>query len=298
MGGGRGAYGMGGERGAYGGYGRGGYGGEGRSGYGGMGGGGRAGSQPMTLPRGVDYWLLRFFDFSVEPGKKYKYRVRLVLADPNVGLPNPTGMLNSTVLDRLAKINEDAKQKKTRPSNVRFVDDWSEPSRTVGIPLAGSVKLAEAKPSAPGRVSDEPTVKLLVESWGLDCSGQALQAATPPHLSPGFVANLVAKDQEYLGPGGQWIDKLETFKFYTGMTVLDMEGGETLGKDATAPARVLLMDPAGELHIRNEMDDKQDVTNHKMIFERPKNRGREDENMRSPYGGERGGYGGYGRPGS
>ena len=29
------------------------------------------------------HWLLRFFDFSVEPGKKYKYRVRLVMLDPN-----------------------------------------------------------------------------------------------------------------------------------------------------------------------------------------------------------------------
>ncbi len=297
-GGGRGAYGMGGERGAYGGggYGRGGgYGGEGR-GYGGMGGGGRAGSQPMTLPRGVDYWLLRFFDFSVQPGKKYKYRVRLVLDDPNAGLgPNQASMLHSTVLDRLAKINEAARAKNTRPANVRFVDDWSEPSRTVGIPLAGSVKLAEAKPSASGRVSDEPTVKLLVESFDFDESGNAIQAATQRDFRRGYVANLVAKDQEYLGPGGQWIDKLETFKFYTGMTVLDMDGGETLGKDATAPARVLLMDPAGEVHIRNEMDDKQDVTYHKMIFDRPKGRNREEEQMR---GGERGGYGYGARSGS
>jgi hypothetical protein len=293
MGGGRGAYGMGGERGAYGGYGRGGYGGEGRGAYGGTGGGGRAGSQPMTLPRGVDYWLLRFFDFSVEPGKKYKYRVRLVLVDPNAGLgPNQTSMLHATVLDRLAKINEAAKQKKTRPSNVRFVDEWSEPSRTVGIPLSGSVKLAEANPSAPG----EPTVKLLVESFDFDENGNAIQAATQRDFRRGYVANLVAKDQEYLGPGGQWIDKLETFKFFTGMTVLDMEGGEKLGKDATAPARVLLMDPAGELHIRSEMDDKEDVTYHKMIFERPKVRNREEE-MRGGERGGYGGYGGYGRPG-
>ena len=33
--------------------------------------------------RTVPNWLLRFFDFSVEPGKKYKYRVQLVMLDPN-----------------------------------------------------------------------------------------------------------------------------------------------------------------------------------------------------------------------
>jgi hypothetical protein len=293
-GGGRGRYG--GERGGYGGgYGRGGgYGGEGRGG--GMGGGGRAGSQPMALPRGVDHWLLRFFDFSVEPGKKYKYRVRLVLADPNADLINPSSLLHSTVLDRLAKINEAAKAKKTRPSNVRFVDDWSEPSRTVGIPLEGSVKLAGAKPTAPGRISDEPSVKLLVESFDFDEKGNAIQAATQRDFQRGFVANLVTKNQEYLGPGGQWIDKLESFKFYTGMTVLDMEGGESLGKDATAPARVLLMDPAGELHIRSEMDDKEDVDVHKLIFERPKRSREEEENQRG-YG-ERGGNRGYGGRGN
>jgi hypothetical protein len=262
--------------------------------YGSM--GGRAGGQPMVLPRGVDFWLLRFFDFSVEPGKKYKYRVRMVLADPNVGMRDSA--LAPAVLDRLAKIAQDAKAKNTRRSEVRYVDDWSEPSRTAGIPIAGSVKLAASKPSAAGRVGDEPTVNLLVESFDVDASGNAIQAGTQRDFRRGYVANMITKDQEYLGPGGQWIDELESFKFFTGMTVLDMEGGETLGKDTTAPARVLLMDPAGELHIRSEMDDKSDVDYHKLIFEKKKSRDGEME--RSPYGGEGGGrygpgpYGGGG----
>ena len=43
----------------------------------------RSATQKTTVAKGVDFWLLRFFDFSVQPGKRYKYRVRLVLADPN-----------------------------------------------------------------------------------------------------------------------------------------------------------------------------------------------------------------------
>ena len=31
---------------------------------------------------------MRFFDFTVEPGKKYKYRVTLVLSDPNSTMPD------------------------------------------------------------------------------------------------------------------------------------------------------------------------------------------------------------------
>jgi hypothetical protein len=306
IGGGRGygAYGGGGRERAYGGMGggrgrgMGEYGGEGRGAYGGgMGGGGmRAGNQPTTLPRGVDFWLLRFFDFSVEPGKKYKYRVQLVLHDPNMGAGIEKSMLAPAVQDRLAKLAQTAKANKKPISQVRYVDDWSAPSRTVGIPIAGSVKLAEAKPPTSGRVNDEPTVKLLVESFEVDAGGNAIQAEALRDFRRGYVANFVEKDQKYLGPGGMWIDELESFNFFTGMTIVDMNGGETLGKDATAPARVLIMDPAGELHIRSEMDDKEAVTNHKLLFEEDKRRDREAEGERSPYGPRGGGseYGGYG----
>jgi hypothetical protein len=286
-----GVYGMGGGERGYGGYG-----GEGRGGA--MGAGGRAGSQPMTLPRGVDFWLLRFFDFSVEPGKKYKYHVQLVLADPNVGLLDPERVLAPAVLDRLAQATQAAKAKNRPRPTVRYVDDWSEPSRTAGIPLAGSIKLAEAKLPPAGKFNEEPSVKLLVESFDVDADNNAIQAATQRDFRRGYVANMTTKDQEYLGPGGLWIDKLESFKFFTGMTVLDMEGGETLGKDATAPARVLLMDAAGELHIRSEIDDKPAIDYHKLIFEKPKNRdGREGEMERSPYGGGGNPYGGGRRAG-
>ncbi len=50
-------------------------------------GSGQAAGQHTTLTKGVDYYLLRFFDFSVEPGKKYKYRVKLVIQDPNANMP-------------------------------------------------------------------------------------------------------------------------------------------------------------------------------------------------------------------
>jgi hypothetical protein len=293
-----GGYGEGGGRGigGYGGYG----GGRGIGGYGGEGGGGRAyGGAPSTaqrtsLPTGVDHLLLRFFDFSVEPGKRYKYRVRLVLADPNSGLEER--VLDSTVLDRQAKewADDKARGRKDR-RDYRMIEEWSEPSRTVGIPLEGGVRLAETKPAAEDKPNDEPVAKLLVESFDLDADNNAIQAATEKDLRRGYVANFIVKDQEYLGPGGIWIDTMESFKFYTGITLLDMEGGEQLAKDNNAPARVLLMDPAGELHIRRELDDKPAVSYHRLLFQKDRRRGRDGEMETSPYGGGegRGGYGGY-----
>jgi hypothetical protein len=251
-------------------------------------------AQRTTLPKGVDFVLLRFFDFSVEPGKRYKYRVRLVLADPNFGMDSR--FLSADVLDRQAQEWEN--DKKRRGANAtrrdyRMIEEWSEPSRTVGIPLEGSVRLAETKLPAQGKFNDEPSAKLLVESFDVDAAGNAIQAATEKDLKRGYVANFIVKDQEYLGPGGQWIDTMESFKFYTGITVLDMQGGETLAKDNNAPARVLLMGPAGELHIRRELDDKPAVTYHRLLFEEDRRRQRDGEMQTSPYGGEGGRYGGY-----
>jgi hypothetical protein len=310
-----------GGRGGYGEYGRGGYGGgygrggmEGRGGYGseygggygrggmsggryeeggrgGYGGGGgmRSMTQKTTVAKGVDFWLLRFFDFSVEPGKRYKYRVRLVLADPNYG--QPPNLLAPTVLDR-----------KNRTDH-RFVDDWSEPSPTVGIPLAGSVRLVQVKPQAEGKINEEPAAKLLVESFDIDENNNAIQAAKEAdNFRRGYVANMTERSQEYIGPDRRWIDVIESFKFHTGITLLDMAGGEPLGREAM-PSRVLLMGPAGEMYVRNEIDDKPAVDYHKALFD-PKRRsampgaeGMYGRGGYGGYGGDEGGRGGYGRGG-
>ena len=82
------------------------------------------------------------------------------------------------------------------------------------------------------------------------------------------------------------IDQVESFKFHTGITVLDVAGGESMGRE-TLPAKVLLMGPAGELYVRNELEDKQAVEYHKAVFDK-KNQGMPGE---GGYPG-RGGYGG------
>jgi hypothetical protein len=288
----RGGYGggYGGERGGYGG----GYGGE-EGGRGGGGyAGGRSGTQKTTLPKGVDYWLLRFFDFTVEPGKKYKYRVKLALADPNHGLPNQ--LLSPEVQDRESKERAADKAGGGKTvTNFRVAEDWSEPTQTVGIPLEGSVRLAQIKPAAPGRLNDEPLATLLVESFSVDENGNAIQAAKEKAFRRGYVANMI-EETEYVGPDGRWIDTIEGFKFLTGITLLDVDGGEQLSKDAAVPGRALLMGPAGELFIRKELDDKPAIDLHKMIFEKDKRGGRNGEG--DQYRGEDGGRGGYGAYGS
>jgi hypothetical protein len=240
---------------------------------GGLRGGGGAmpgtGTVRTSLPKGQDYLLLRFFDFTVEPGKKYKYQVQLVLADPNALIPENMNALAPEVLDRRAK---EAVAAKGRPRPVtRRVEGWSDPSPTVGIPLAGSARLVDVKMPAAEKFSDEPSVNLLVESFDVDAKNNSIQTAKQREFRRGNVANFV-EDAEYLGDGNPpWIDTKEDFKFVTGLTVIDIEGGKKLTKDYLSPGKVMLMGSAGELYIRNELDDKPAVDYHQFIFEKRKN---------------------------
>ena len=170
------------------------------------------------------HWLLRFFDFSVTPGKKYKYRVQLVMLDPNqnVGLDH----LDSAVISRVRKAKAAKKS--------YLLTEWSKPSRAVSIPLAGAVYVASAKPAS-DRANDEPTTKLLVESFGLD-GNKSIQAAEEKDFQRGSVANMV-EDTEVLADQGRAIDPYEDFKFQTDITVADIHGGEKLTRDESRPAR-------------------------------------------------------------
>ncbi len=235
-------------------------------------GGGRGGpGQRTSLPRGVDFWLLRFMDFTVEPGKKYKYRVKLALADPNQGMPDRT--LEPAVQDRLRAANR---------SSVRLVEEWSDPSPTVGIPLAGTVYVAETTPANEKKFNDEPVVKLMVETFDVDADGTAVHIAKEKEFRRGYVVNMHEK-MEYTGDGDRWIDTFDKYRIQTGATLLDVAGGDRLTRDMSAPARVLLMDPSGELSIRGELDDSTSVEYLRLLFAEPdKRRGGEGEMMFGP----------------
>jgi hypothetical protein len=240
------------------------------------------GSSADPTPQ-VSNWLLRFFDFSVEPGKKYKYRVQLVLQDPNQNSDTSTRLVSSDALDKkvLDRLKADKSAKKSKPIRAT---EWSDPSPTVSIPLAGNVRVASAKPAS-DRANDEPVASLLVESFGVDDKGKATQAAKEDEFKRGSVANMT-KDVDILVEQGRAIDVQKNFPFRTGITILDIDGGNSLAKDIKEPARVLLMDQAGQLFVQNEVDDADVVQLHHDIFTEDK------DNKRGGRPGVRGEMGG------
>jgi hypothetical protein len=152
--------------------------------------------------------------------------------------------------------------------------------------MAGNVRLAEAKITE--KPNDEPTVKLLVEAFDTDGEGTLIQGQTEKDFRRGYVANMVS-DAKYQ-PDPTMIDIQPNFKFFTGMTLLDVDGGAKLAKDMTYPARILVMGPAGELYIRNDSDDKPYVESFRMIFDETA------EKQRGQFGPEGPGPAGRGSP--
>jgi hypothetical protein len=231
------------------------------------------------LSKGVDYYLLRFFDFTVEPGKKYKYRVKLVLGDPNYLMP--ASIMAPAVLDRQG---QEAKAHGNVKVPFRTFNSFSEPSPVVGIPMSGDVQLAEASIPPPGKINAEPVVKLLVEAFDVDDEGSPIQAAKEKEFRRGYVANMI-EDGDYFFEN-MVIDTKKDFRFLTGMTLLDVEGGTNLTRDLTVPVRIVVMGPAGELYIRNETDDKPLVEYHRALFDNPnEKKGRGPSGPGGPEGG-------------
>jgi hypothetical protein len=238
-------------------------GGPGPGGFRGGMGAGQSASLHTSLPKGVDYYLLRFFDFSVEPGKKYKYRVKLLIQDPNFNMPQTE--LDAAVLDRQAKEAQAAKAANAPKPFYRIVEKWSDPSPAVGIPMAGNVRLAETKIPPADKINDEPIVKMIVEGFDVDDNGTPIQGAKKMDFRRGYVANTIG--DAFYQPDPTMADTQSNFKFFTGITLLDVDGGAKLSRDMTYPARILVMGPAGELYIHNDFEDKPYVDTFRMIFE-------------------------------
>lgn len=143
--GGEGSYGAGGEGGMVGGSGMGGdgYGGMGMGGMGGM--GGAAGiAAPARLPS-TKYKLVRFFDTKVEKEKSYRYRVRLVMYDPNFPeyemIAPKTINLNKEAVDRVQDLKLAVKPDSdnfNKRKSERFTA-WSEPSDVVTTVMPAAV---------------------------------------------------------------------------------------------------------------------------------------------------------------
>jgi hypothetical protein len=177
--------------------------------------------------------MLRFFDFSVTPGKTYRYRVRLALYNPNYAVPR-----EYLADEKLASAEE-------------IFTDWSGPTADVRVSLGNELLAGAVDPA-------EPKAQVLVRQFD---STQAITATRVFLMSRGSTANADGVevpvphrrlDPRMPGPPKAKVD------FKTDATMVDLVGGTPLvggPGGAKAPARMLFMNSDGELAMLSETAD-------------------------------------------
>ncbi|GHT37954.1 hypothetical protein FACS189427_11620 [Planctomycetales bacterium] len=98
-------------------------------------------------PVEVSNYLFRFFDFSVEPGKTYKYRIRLLLANPNFRMPPNVLTDESIAKEPILKT------------------DFCSPTNAVTVPLESRVLVTNVTDSR--SAWEDPTANILAVHFDL-----------------------------------------------------------------------------------------------------------------------------------
>ncbi len=219
---------------------------------------GLAGEGMMGMQEQIpDFLLFRFFDYTVEAGKSYRYRVRLMLTNPNYGI-DPKFLADPALAEKqwIEK------------------DRWSEPTPTITVPrdahvLAGAVHTLI-------RDTDEPSGMVAIVKW-MEETGQEVnkdfRVVRGQQLDyPGTVIRERKRSPRDLEAEGGGLlggrntvatepEEPEKIDFVTDMLVLDLTGGNRLpGRDRsmTEPGRILVMDHDGTLFTLSEAKDKKE----------------------------------------
>ena len=228
------------------------YGGEGGSGM--MGGAMNLNSLESALQSIPELILFRFFDFDVEPGAAYRYRVRLIVTNPNYGLP----------LEQIAR--PEVAQETTRQT------DWSEPSPAAIVPRDVYYYVNNVEPP---RNPDAPApAEMEIIQWLPDV-GTPVVAKIP--LAPGQMIG-GREETEVVEP--QVVLEEQTVIFKSNDYVIDTEpsaidtsagpgsSGEDLHADLKIPAsqrgqvrmmpQALVVDQSGRLKVLSPVTDEKE----------------------------------------
>jgi hypothetical protein len=210
----------------------------------------------------VKYKLIRFNDFNVEEGRKYRYRVKVYVEDPNYpsdnyAAPSLAGLdlaAQNRVRDLEAKDAKSGKQKSTY-----LASDYSVASDVVTLPPAEWFYAGKVNPGTDKFYPHLGTATALTvvqdDTKHVDVPGKF-------EISRGSTLNFTLPELDVIHPAYGEKRKLEKYTFQTNAVVADMRGGQELpplnqARDdgLTAPGEILYVDAAGNMHVRDEADD-------------------------------------------
>ncbi len=239
-----------------------------------------------------EYWLFRFFDFKVEPGKSYRYRVQLVLENPNFDVPNRH--LDPALVAEQERLIAKGKRVQYLTGN------YSEPTGVIDVPRDYEVLLASVK--APLRSWNDPSVNMMVVKWVESCGKLAHHTQErvirgnvlnyhmkwPPEKVTRSTGRDDARDDNRDDARGRTRDRAreddaesatslsamaaaaaaaETpdsdgaipVSYETEAVVLDIAGGGRRLPGRDVPGRVILLDSDGALVVCDELEDRPKV---------------------------------------
>lgn len=193
------------------------------------------GNQGPTAAEVVPYRLFRFYDYTVENDKMYRYRVKVVLKNPNVG-----------VAKRFLKRPELAEGERRESA-------FSEPSPTAVVPPNSRVLAGDVL--AP-RGLNEAKAKVLVIKW------EPEKAVEVPHefeLVRGAFINYPDTEAHIPLPGQTDKTVAGKISFETNTLLVDVMGGEPVTRPNERPIKtpslMLFMDPFGQLAMHEHVTD-------------------------------------------
>ncbi|RIK76964.1 MAG: hypothetical protein DCC68_18260 [Planctomycetota bacterium] len=239
------------------------------------------------------YKLGRFWDFAVEPGASYRYRITLVLRNPNrgytkqflkdeklsVGDFRPASPLDAAETNRPVSEASYVVQVPGRTEIVvgGIVPDGESGNRTGedAATVAASVweNTAEAIADYEKEVNAirvprlkapaQQALETLKEVWA---KVDYVEAALEFRVFRGQFLSMKAATQ-ITHPLFNKVETLKNVRFDTGFTLVDMRGGKAPAKPAgpaaaaapaamAPPVEYLLLDPEGNLVIRSEIGDR------------------------------------------
>lgn len=248
---------------------------------GGMMGGSRGGrgrniGSSMVQADNKEFLMLRFFDLQATPGRRYQYRVRVALYDPNRNFP-------------ARMLTREAAEKNANRKAYR-VAEWSEPSPIARVPYPGEM-LAGKATAASGRFNSEPKVTMVIKTF--DNRVKAEAAIEKLDLYRGSVGNVAASTKEkikLLESRKGTIVPHDDYRLWTGMTLVEIAGGRKLvagNDDFLEPAKILVLTRNGKLVVKSQIEDENAYKNFQAIYQSEEG----DEAMGGPRGPRGGGAG-------
>ncbi len=214
----------------------------------------------------VEYYLFRYFDFDVEEGKTYQYRVKLLLANPNYG------------------VEERFVEDPTSTEKKIVESEFCEPSNPAS--LGRSARIFAESVEAPARPGAEPRVRMASIYFDQESATESL--AQGQAMTLGQLANFYKKPHEPVavagalsanaaggmgmamgmtggsasqsGRGGRKSNKPTTVDHVSDACLVDAVGGEKIsGAELRSPGKIMILEPNGYLQVREVKEDAREL---------------------------------------